>query len=369
MVEKDRRVEIEGVGRIDLDLDPDVRLALLLSDDFDIDEVECVRLLLAAHDSGDLSPERAAGVYFQERYDRLASLARVLQYECFGHNFAAHAGSPDGPSDLLVRQRPGRCCAQFTLSLPASIGVIARSQAAISRENDALLKESKDGHLRVLQRLLSVVAASNAPPTQPYRVASVTDAEGSAVSSGSRPSRPLMLCPHVRPPIPRHPRAHSQASRDALPRREATLAAECVFYLCYMRPSLVRGFDADVTQALTVLAGLSRAAASATPGDSAAWARRHQANLLLVAVLCLLSPPVDGGQGGTAEAAERADVARFARAVAGPATSALTAAEGGVQAVVRLALAAVALVAGDDTGGAREGLLAARQGGALGHLR
>ena len=81
-------MKIDGYSEpIQLDLDPDVRLAVLLSDELRLDEIECVRLLLVAQDCGDLSAERAAGIWYEERHDQLSSLVRVLQVECLGNSF------------------------------------------------------------------------------------------------------------------------------------------------------------------------------------------------------------------------------------------------------------------------------------------
>jgi len=86
-------VKIDGYGEpIQLDLDPDVRLAVLLSDELRLDEIECVRLLLVAQDCGDLSAERAAGIWYEERYDQLSSLVRVLEAEALGNSFESAWG-------------------------------------------------------------------------------------------------------------------------------------------------------------------------------------------------------------------------------------------------------------------------------------
>lgn len=99
-------MQLEGyTDPIPLDLDPDVRLAILLSDELGLDEIECVRLLIGAQDLGDLSAERAAGLWYEARHDELSCLIKALQAECLGQSFQDSWGRfPDASvSEALVR--------------------------------------------------------------------------------------------------------------------------------------------------------------------------------------------------------------------------------------------------------------------------
>jgi len=207
----------------------------------------------------------------------------------------------------------------------------------VANKNEALVSQKKGDRLSVLGRLVDVVEGSLDPLARGGQMKVATDDEGNAVS------------------------------RELLALREATLAAEGVLFLCFLRPSLVRGFQADAERVLAAAAALSRAAASAHP--SVAGTVRHQANLLLVSLLCLLSPPLSADpSAAAAESAAKADVGRFAAALAPAAQRLPAGSEPGFAAVLTLALAAVGPATGTPPAGGAT-LHAARVGGALGYLR
>ena len=102
-------------------------------------------------------------------------------------------------------------------------------------------------------------------------------------------------------------------------------------------------------------------------GGTVAADLRQQAHVLVLALLCLLSAPVDLGGAGSSTSSPatdyamestRRDVLRFARAVL-PAVEALPAAAQSVQAILFLAMGLVEASAGGD---ARKGLFLLRQG-------
>lgn len=154
--------------------------------------------------------------------------------------------------------------------------------------------------------------------------------------------------------------------RDLLACREATLACEGVFFACFLRPSLVRGFQQEAERILSAACTLSKAASVAPP--TTAGTLTHQANLLLVSMLCLLSPPLDADGAPAEEAATKADVARFANAIAPALERCGPGADTGLAAVLVLALAAVGPATASSIN-MRGGLREACAAGALGYLR
>jgi len=153
-----RTVHTLSRGLLQLDDDPDVRLALLLSDELKLDEIHCVELLLQAHqERGDLSAETAAGIYFDERKALLASLHRLLQFH------AAELDSTAEPDAGGVSSREGFF--QFT--------------------RDLLRARDSSGRSVLLCRMVDLIkdASLEASASSPLR--SVRDSTGQMVSRSS----------------------------------------------------------------------------------------------------------------------------------------------------------------------------------------
>jgi len=392
-----RRANVPGVGVVELDARPDVALATTLSAGLDLCPDRAVALLLRAHAAGDLSVHRAAGIFFAERSSELGSLAASLRAEAAG---AAH---PAGPLREPATGAPTAALAtlgRLNDQLCPSEGAAAERGPAV----EALLRGLLACHAEGLRRAQGDDRPSSDALAQDGPSRAPADREAARVAAAEARAADAAAGALVDGLCVVTDAEGAETDIDLLWLREASVAADAVFHLCFLRPHAARAprgsadvsaedANEDVNAWPPPGAGpLVRSSAGDLLLDAAAraevaadgWGRAgprgaaaaRQAALLLLAALCSLLPPRGGADQGAAVAAARADVDRHVREVAAPrvdeaAEAALASAMGslpaggvtdplahapGLRACLHLAIGALA--------GAREDLAAGPDGAA-----
>ena len=269
-------------GTIDLDLDPDVRLALLLSDALNLDEHTCVHLLLTANNLGDLSAERAAGIWYEDRHAQLLALVTALRFEMVGAEFP-HARGRRPVTTLPAHKNPAPNTSRTTQPDPPTLGADDISEptdllALVANENVTLTSpKSNNGRLVLVERLLALLhARTTTTSTSTNNGMGTGPGAGGTTASAAPASTNTTTTTHATPPpstISAVPSSGNTAwtfaesqrllhsvvdsegrrvSREALVTREATLAARTLFMISYLRPEHVRGCSVDADDLVQV---------------------------------------------------------------------------------------------------------------------
>ncbi|CAG9460258.1 unnamed protein product [Pedinophyceae sp. YPF-701] len=250
---EEKKLEIDGVEQ-PLDDDPDIAFMVDLSDELDLNEAECVRLLMRALEyRGDLSCEAAAGIYFDDRREVLEALHFAMKYEVLGSQLPTLWWRAQGPL--------GDAQEMDDFDTAAALEDVRALNSKLCKERDS------DGRCKLLRKIVELIAAGGGPAGAGKAFPDVLNPQGATVP------------------------------RSQLRRLETTLLVECLFYLCHLRPDEVRKSEADVRAIVELFAPLAeavkRAAEDAEKSDAAddAPTAEHHLVVVLLAVLCLLSPP------------------------------------------------------------------------------
>ncbi|KAI7838926.1 hypothetical protein COHA_007288, partial [Chlorella ohadii] len=192
-------------GPVVLDPEPDIREALLLSDEMKLDEILAVMCVQGAlQETGEVSAAAGAGIYFEERRGLLTSLWLLLQAQVMSGNSL--------PPELYAA-----ICLDWVMSCDSLPPELYRLYAVICAFNADLLSQSLGGRTMLVQRLVELVRDNQLEAQPGSRLPTVIDSHGREVD------------------------------RNALVTREQTVLCECLAYACCIRQRLTTADIADIT--------------------------------------------------------------------------------------------------------------------------
>ncbi|GIL51286.1 hypothetical protein Vafri_7316 [Volvox africanus] len=195
-VQQERKVTTGKHGVVALDPEPDVKQALLLSDELRLDEVLCVEYLISAFDErGIFGAEYGAGLYLEERQMTLRCLARLLALDAMLQHAHHYAGGQRTPIE----------------------------QAIASFVSELLFEKDPSGKQILVSRLVTVLRDTSLEP---------------------RPDTPL--------PIVRD-EAGNPVPRTVLLQKERREAARCLLYCCTRDPHVAPAVALELLELLTGL--------------------------------------------------------------------------------------------------------------------